>query len=120
MGSLIVEITAGSPVEAERIGRLLVEERLASCVNFIPGIRSIYRWKGRVEEASETLLLAKTVEAALPELIARVRALHSYECPCITALPIIGGNPDYLVWIEAECAPRSPHGSHAGSDRSAD
>ncbi len=118
--SLIVEIMAGSPAEAERIGRLLVEERLASCVNLIPGVRSIYRWKGRVEDASETLLLAKIVEAALPALTERVRALHSYECPCIAALQIVGGNPDYLAWIEEECVPPKPHGSHANPDRRVD
>jgi periplasmic divalent cation tolerance protein len=118
--SLIVEIMTGSLAEAERIGRLLVEERLASCVNFIPEVRSIYRWKGRVEEASETLLLVKTVEAVLPALTERVRGLHSYECPCVAALPIVGGNPDYLAWIEAECAPSNSHGSHVNQDRRLD
>jgi periplasmic divalent cation tolerance protein len=115
MDVLMVEITAGSVEEAERIGRTLVEERLAACANLLPGLRSVYRWKGRVEEASEALLLAKTTAAALPALVERARALHSYECPCIAAWSIQGGNPDYLAWIEAECAapPVSRHGSHA-------
>ena len=117
MRSLMVEITAPSPEEAERIGRALVEERLASCANILPAVRSIYRWKGRVEEASETMLLVKTTEAALPELIGRVRALHSYECPCVAAVRIVGGNPDYLAWIEAESG---PHGTHAEPSGPAD
>jgi periplasmic divalent cation tolerance protein len=110
MRSLMVEITAPSPEEAERIGRTLVEERLASCANLVPGIRSIYRWQGRVEEAAETMLLVKTAEASLPALIDRVRSLHSYDCPCIAAVPIVGGNPAYLAWIEAGCG---RHESHA-------
>jgi periplasmic divalent cation tolerance protein len=110
MASLMVEITAPSEREAERIGRALIEEGLASCVNLLPGVRSVYRWKGKVEEASETMLLVKTTETALPGLTRRVRALHSYECPCIVAFEIVGGNPDYVAWVEAEC---STHGSHA-------
>jgi periplasmic divalent cation tolerance protein len=117
MPSLMVEITAPSPGEAERIGRAVVEERLASCANILPAVRSIYRWKGRVEEASETMLLVKTTEAALPELIRRVCALHSYECPCIAAFQIVGGNPGYLAWIEAETR---PHGTHAEPSGPAD
>ena len=119
MGCVMVEITAGSYEEAERIGRTLVDERLAACANLLRGLGSIYRWKGRVEEAEETLLLVKTTEEALPALSERVRALHGYECPCIAAWRIEGGNPDYLAWIEAECA--SPgarrHGSHAPRGR---
>ena len=117
MRIVLVEITAPSPAEAERIGRALVEERLASCANLLPGMRSIYRWKGRVEEAEETLLLVKTVEDALPALVERVRALHSYECPCIAAFPVSGGNPDYLAWVAAECC---PHGRHAGQSGGSD
>ena len=115
MSGLMVEITAPSEREAERIGRALVEEGLAACANLLPGIRSVYRWKGRVEEASETMLLVKTTQSSLPRLNDRVRALHSYECPCIAAFEIVGGNPDYLSWIEAEC---SMHGSHAGVEDS--
>jgi periplasmic divalent cation tolerance protein len=117
MRSLMVEITAPSPEEAERIGRALVEEGLASCANLLPGVRSVYRWNGRVEEASETMLLVKTAESALGRLTDRVRSLHSYECPCIAAFEIVGGNPDYLAWIEAEC---SVHGRHATAIESGD
>jgi periplasmic divalent cation tolerance protein len=115
MPGLMVEITTPSEREAERIGRALVEEGLAACANLLPAIRSVYRWKGKVEEASETMLLVKTTEAALPRLTERVRGLHSYECPCIAAFAIVGGNPDYLSWIEAEC---SMHGSHAAAEDS--
>ena len=117
MQILMVEITAPSAEEAERIGRTLVEEGLASCANLLPGVRSIYRWRGRVEEAAETMLLVKTVSAALPALVERVRSLHSYECPCIAAVAIAGGNADYLAWIEAECG---AHGSHTGRGQGPD
>ena len=113
MASLMVEITAPSLEQAERIGRALVGEGLAACANLLPGVRSVYRWQGKVEEASETMLLVKTTQSALPRLTERVRALHSYECPCIAAFEIVGGNRDYLAWIEAES---SMHGRHAGGE----
>jgi periplasmic divalent cation tolerance protein len=117
MRIVMVEITAPSGAEAERIGRALVEEGLAACANLLPGMRSIYRWKGRVEEADETLLLVKAVAGALPALVERVRALHSYERPCVAAFQIGGGNPAYLAWVAAESR---PHGSHAGHSGGSD
>lgn len=84
---------------AARIGRTLVEERLAACVNVLPGLRSIYRWHGVVEEASEVLLLAKTTRAALPALQSRLVALHPYELPELLAVEAAGGLPAYLAWI---------------------
>jgi periplasmic divalent cation tolerance protein len=118
MRMVMVEITAPSPEEAYRIGRALVEEGLASCANLAGPVRSIYRWQGRVDEAAETMLWVKTTWDALAALVDRIRALHSYECPCVIALPILGGNPAYLAWIEAECRP--PHRSHAGFYRATD
>ena len=114
MRIFMVEITAPSQAEAERLARALVEERLASCANLLGGMRSIYRWKGRVHEGKETLLLVKTVEAALPALVERVRSLHSYECPCVAAFPISGGNLDYLAWVAAECRPHGRDASQSG------
>jgi periplasmic divalent cation tolerance protein len=95
----VVLITCGDDPEASRIARTLVEERHAACVSRVGGIRSIYRWQGAVEEATEVLLLAKTRAECVPALIARVRELHSYDVFEAVALPIAGGYPPYLDWI---------------------
>jgi periplasmic divalent cation tolerance protein len=84
---------------AARIARALVEERLAACVNVLPGVRSIYRWREAVEGSGEVLLLAKTTRAALPALQARIVALHPYELPEVFAVEAAGGLPAYLAWI---------------------
>ncbi len=94
-----IYITTGDEDEARRIGRTLVEEKLAACANILP-IESIYRWKGNVEEEGEVAMFVKTRAELADEVIRRVKELHSYEVPCIVALPITKGNPDYLKWIE--------------------
>ncbi|MBI4411376.1 MAG: divalent-cation tolerance protein CutA [Deltaproteobacteria bacterium] len=96
----VVYITCSNRTEADKIGRTLVEERLAACVNIIDGMNSIYRWEGKIEEAKETVLIAKTRETLVKKLIEKAKSLHSYDCPCIVALPITDGNHDFLVWIE--------------------
>jgi periplasmic divalent cation tolerance protein len=101
-----VLVTAGNPDEAARIGRALVEERLAACANVIGPIRSIYRWQGAVEDASEHLLLLKARAMDVGVLEARVRALHSYEVPEVLALPVTAGAAAYLAWL-AESTTRS-------------
>jgi periplasmic divalent cation tolerance protein len=98
-------MTTASPEEARRIGTALVGERLAACVNIIPGMTSIYRWQGRIEEGQETVLVAKTRQEQVPALTERVKAMHSYTVPCVVALPMAGGNPDFLRWIEEETGP---------------
>jgi periplasmic divalent cation tolerance protein len=108
MSAVFVYITTESPEQAERIGRTLVEARLAACVNILPGMRSIYHWQGRIESASETVLIAKTRQALTEALLARVKALHSYAVPCAVVLSIQGGLPDFLDWIEAETGPQNP------------
>jgi periplasmic divalent cation tolerance protein len=97
-----IYLTAPSRDLAERIARTLVEEKLAACVNIIPGMRAIYRWKGKVEAANEVVLFAKTRAALFDRLEKRVKELHSYEVPCIVALPIEAGHQPYLDWIEHE------------------
>lgn len=97
-----VYMTAGGVEQARALGRALVEERLAACVNIVDGMRSIYRWQGKVEEATEAVIVAKTTARLVDALTARVRELHDYDCPCVVALDIAGGNPDYLEWISAE------------------
>lgn len=107
MAAVFAYITVGSKQEADNIARTLVEERLAACANMIDGMRSIYRWQGKVEEAVEIVVIAKTREDLLQPLTDRVRALHPYECPCVVGLPVPGGNPDYLEWIASETRGRS-------------
>jgi len=97
-----VYMTTGSLEEARRIGRTLVEERLAACVNILDGMHSLYWWEGAVQDEPETVLIAKTRADLLERLTERVRALHSDTCPCVVALPIEGGNPAFLQWIGEE------------------
>ncbi|MDQ7850520.1 MAG: divalent-cation tolerance protein CutA [Armatimonadota bacterium] len=101
---VVVFITASSAEEAQRIGRALLDERLAACVNTLP-VHSAYWWRGTVEEAGETLLLVKTASRLLDALTARVRALHSYSVPEVIALPVVGGSADYLRWVEESLRP---------------
>jgi periplasmic divalent cation tolerance protein len=96
---VVVLVTAGSGEEAQRIGRALVEERLAACVNVVGPMRSIYRWQDAVEEAEEHLLVVKARARDVGALGERIRALHSYDVPEVVALPVIAGSEDYLAWL---------------------
>ncbi|MDB6172284.1 MAG: divalent-cation tolerance protein CutA [Chthoniobacteraceae bacterium] len=98
---LLVLSTFGNADEARRVARLLVEERLAACVNVIPAIESIYRWEEKVETATEVLVLIKTTSDRYPALEARIKALHSYELPEVLAFRAHDGLPGYLRWVEA-------------------
>ncbi|HCU53820.1 MAG TPA: divalent-cation tolerance protein CutA [Gammaproteobacteria bacterium] len=95
----IVLTTCPNVAAAEQIGRALVTERLAACVNILPAMHSIYRWKGKIEEASELLLVIKIAQAQYPAVQDRIRALHPYELPEIIAVPIADGHPEYLAWL---------------------
>ncbi len=99
---VMVYITAGDVEEAKKIARVVIRKRLAACANIIGGITSIYRWKGRVEEESEAILLLKTSKAMVNALIDEVKELHSYEVPDITVIPVKGGLEEYLMWIKEE------------------
>ncbi|MBU0571657.1 MAG: divalent-cation tolerance protein CutA [Candidatus Omnitrophica bacterium] len=98
----IVYITTKDKTEAEMIGKVLIESKLAACVNIIDGMKSIYRWEGKIEEGNEVILIAKTKDTLVPELTEKVKSVHSYSCPCVVALPITGGNDEYLGWIASE------------------
>ncbi len=98
----IVLMTAPDAEVAATIARALVDERLAACVNVISGVRSIYRWRGDVEDDAEVLLLAKTRADRCEALAARVEALHPYELPEVVVLPVEGGSERYLDWILSE------------------
>lgn len=98
--ALLVYITTADEDEARRIGRAVVEKRLAACANIVPAVRSIYRWEGSVVEDGETVLLLTTTASGFERLVKHVRELHSYSVPCITALPINGGHDEYLKWVD--------------------
>ncbi|WP_295392314.1 divalent-cation tolerance protein CutA [uncultured Thiodictyon sp.] len=95
----LVFCTCPDQETAARIAERLVGERLAACVNLLPGIASIYRWEGEVQRETEVLLLIKTVAGRLPALTETLRGLHPYQVPEIIALPIAAGLPDYLNWV---------------------
>ena len=101
---IVVYVTVGSADEGDRIAAALVEERLAACVNRIPGLRSTYRWRGRVERADEELLIIKSRADLFASLKHRVVELHSYDVPEIIALPIIEGSEPYVRWLDEEIA----------------
>ena len=97
----------GAQPDAQKIARALVEERLAACVNVVPGVMSVYRWQGAVEQQTELLLVIKTTSERVDALKARILELHPYELPEVVVLPIRGGHGAYLAWIEEQVRPLS-------------
>ncbi len=104
MAQRLIYITAGTAEEARRIGRAIVEERLAACANVLGEVASFYWWEDALQEDTEAVLIAKTRDDLVDRLVARVRELHSYDCPCVVALRIDAGNPEFLAWIDKETA----------------
>jgi periplasmic divalent cation tolerance protein len=98
----VIYITAANRDEALAIGRTLVSERLVACANVLDGMTSVYRWEGELNEDREAVLIAKTRQELADRVVARVRELHSYDCPCVVSWPITKGNPEYLAWIGQE------------------
>lgn len=96
---IVIFVTAGNLREARKVARKLVSAGLAACVNLVKSVHSIYRWKGKVEGASEILLIIKSARPLFPEVVAEVRKHHSYATPEIICLPILDGSPDYLQWL---------------------
>jgi periplasmic divalent cation tolerance protein len=95
----IVLTTLGAGADASALARTLVEERLAACVNILPGVTSVYRWKGQVEQDREQQLLIKTASGRVPALEARLRQLHPYELPEFLVLEVTGGSDAYRAWV---------------------
>ncbi len=92
-------ITCKNKSEAKKIGKVLLREKLCACVNIFHEMNSIYWWKGKIEEANESVLIAKTTKRKFKKLSARVKELHSYECPCILQLEVTDGNKEYVKWL---------------------
>ncbi|HTW64481.1 MAG TPA: divalent-cation tolerance protein CutA [Bryobacteraceae bacterium] len=101
---IVVLSTCGSPEEAQRLSRALVEKRLAACVNIVPGVRSIYHWKDAIEEEEEALLVIKSSRPLLEDLCGELERLHSYEVPEVIVLPVVDGSEKYLAWLTRELA----------------
>ena len=102
----MVLMTAANVAEAARLAELLVGAQLAACVQILPPIASVYRWKGTIQRETEVLLIAKTARAKFEEVEREVRALHSYDTPEIIALPITAGSAPYLEWLSASLDPQ--------------
>ena len=100
----LIYITTRDKAEARNIGRAIVQEQLAACVNIIDGMESIYQWKGEIVEEHECVLIAKTHYSKVKKLTERVTELHSYECPCVVSITLTEneGNKEYLKWLIGE------------------
>jgi len=103
-----VVLTTAPAGEAEKLARSLVESRLAACVNVVPGLKSFYWWRGKLEEAGESLLIIKTTGEALESLTSRLREMHPYELPEIIAVPVEAGLEEYLEWVRGEVRVHGP------------
>lgn len=99
---IVVLSTCASAEEAERIAGRVVELRLAACVNILPRLKSVYRWKGAIEKSEEWLMLIKSRRHLMAKLAREIQTMHSYETPEMIALPVVDGSASYLNWIEAE------------------
>lgn len=101
---VVILITASIDEEAEKIANRLLTQRKAACVNIIPKVRSLFWWKGELDSADEAVLIVKSKASLVDEIVSLVKEAHSYEVPEVIALPLIGGNPDYLSWMSDELA----------------
>jgi len=102
--AVVLLVTVANDEEARTIGELLLNKRKIACVNMVPKINSLFWWNGKIESEEERLLIIKSKESLIPEIVELVKSIHSYDVPEIIALPIIGGNEDYLQWIFDEIA----------------
>jgi periplasmic divalent cation tolerance protein len=102
---VFIYVTHPDATAAAALARDLVEQGLAASVNILPGMLTVYRWQGRIETGAETVMIVKTRAALMESVQAHVRANHPYVCPCIAALPVTAGDPDYLGWIAQSTSP---------------
>jgi len=99
---IVVLSTCASVKEANRIATELVEKKLAACVNLVSGVRSVYRWKNKIEKSQEVLLVIKTSRALFENVRSQIEKVHSYELPEVIALPVVDGAEPYLEWVDRE------------------
>jgi len=99
---IVVFITARDTEEAQKIAKMLLKRRQVACVNIVPEVSSHFWWQDKLDSAKESLLVIKTKDSLLPDIVKSVKKIHSYGVPEIIALPIVGGNQDYLDWIDSE------------------
>lgn len=102
---IVIVSTCATEIEAETLARMLLDRRLAACVNVLPGVRSFYRWKGAVEESGEFMLLIKSSRPLFDQVAAAIEKAHSYELPEVIALPIVAGSVNYLTWLSYNLRP---------------
>ena len=102
MSTILIYMTCTGKEEAEKIGKALLEERLIACANIMAAHSSLYRWEGKLENNMEIAMILKTQESLFEQVRQKICDLHSYDCPCIVALPIIQGHEPFLQWIEEE------------------
>jgi len=100
--NIVVTLITCPAEPAPGLATKLIEERLAACVNIIPAVESVYRWQGKIETGTESLLMVKTTRAVIERLVERVKELHPYSCPEIITLPVTGGLGEYLSWVASE------------------
>ena len=110
MNKALILSTVDSMDLAHKIAHALVNEGKAACVNIVPGVRSIYRWEEKICDDSELLLLIKSSDENFEQIRKRIRQIHTYETPEVIAVPISGGDPDYLNWLHAQVEPGPAHG----------
>ena len=99
---IVILITTATAEEAQRISKVLLEQRQAACANIVPQVSSLFWWQDKLDSAQESLLIVKTKASKLSEIVRTVKKLHSYQVPEVIALPVIGGNQDYFDWIDKE------------------
>lgn len=104
---IVVFVTAKDKVEAERIARGLLEDKLVACVNILDGVKSMFWWEGKVDESQEALLILKSRKDRFSHIVKKVKSLHSYDLPEIIAMPIVEGSKDYLGWIGSSVQTKS-------------
>ena len=97
-----IYMTVGNKEEARKIGKELVTSRLAACVNILENMNSLYMWDEEIQDDTEVVMIAKTTEERIPQLVEKVNSLHSYDCPCIVSLPVVNGHQPFLDWIARE------------------
>lgn len=111
--NVVIFITTAAGDEARTIANILLQHRKVACVNILPGVNSLFWWNGKIDAAEENLLVAKTTAPHIDDVVRLVKESHGYDVPEVIALPIVGGNRDYLEWMDREVSQRSNQNAHS-------